>query len=295
MNNQTPDISIGVSNWNTSNIIEEALDSIIATAGDLHFDVTVIDDGSTDGGLAHVAAKFKHDPRFTFLQNKENLGVPSLNRAFERTKSKYFVTFDSDARLKSGALQALLAFMEKHPEAGSATAHLLNPDGSTQYYFRRTLTPSRFFFTTSMGRLIDKYFLGLRNFNSYRYVGSDLTCNPEMEQLPTACLIIRREAVGSLVFDPRFRVFMPDVDLAKRIYDRGYKSYLVSSAKVLHLKSMSNSKRGKEWIDREVSRTAVMYFKKHNPFWFPLMWFVMKVDRLLRFIMLRTIGREPAV
>jgi GT2 family glycosyltransferase len=290
-----PHISIGVSSWNTSNIVEDALQSIVATAGDLDFDVTVIDDASTDGGLAHVEEKFKNDSRFTFLKNNENLGVPSLNIAFERSKSKYFVTFDSDARLMPGTLQMLVAFMENHPESGSATAHLLNADGSTQYYFRRILTPSRFFFTTTMGRLIDKYFLGLRNFNSYRYVGLDLTQNPEVEQLPTACLILRREALTSYIFDPKFRVFMPDVDLAKRLYDSGHKSYLVSEAKVLHLKSQSNSKRGKAWIDAEVSKTAVMYFKKHYPFWFPVMWLVMKLDRFSRFVMLRTIGREPAV
>ena len=160
-------ISIGVSSWNTSDIIEEALDSIVATAGDLNIDVTVIDDASTDGGFAHIAEKFKNDQRFFFMKNEENLGVPALNAAFRRSQSKYIVTFDSDARLMPETLQILLAFMEKHPEAGGATANLLYADGSPQVYFRRTYTPSRYFFTTVLGRVVDKYFLGLRNFKEY--------------------------------------------------------------------------------------------------------------------------------
>lgn len=289
------DISIGVSSWNTSDIVEEALDSIVATAGELTVDVTVIDDASTDGGFAHIAEKFKNDPRFLFIKNEKNLGVPALNRTLERSDSKYIVTLDSDARLLQGTLQTLFAFMEAHPEAAGATSNLLFPDGSPQFYFRRIYTPLRFFFTTVLGRVVDKYLLGLRNFNSYHYTDLDLAHDPRVEQLPTACLMLRREALGSCIFDPQFRVFMPDVDLAKRIYDRGYKMYLVSAAKAIHLKSASNSKRGKDWIDREVRSSSMLYFRKHYPLWFPIVWIVGMLDRFLRAVLLRTIGREPAV
>ncbi|MCX6787410.1 MAG: glycosyltransferase, partial [Candidatus Kaiserbacteria bacterium] len=188
-----PDISIGVSSWNTSELVEGALDSIVATADDMNIDVTVIDDASTDGGFAQMAEKFKDDPRFLFVRNEKNLGVPSANVVLERTKAKYIVTLDSDARLMPGTLQTLLAFMEAHPEAGAVTANLINADGSPQIYYRRILTLSRFFFTTLFGRFIDKYFFGLRNLKSYHHVGLDITQNPEIEQSPTSCLMIRRE------------------------------------------------------------------------------------------------------
>lgn len=289
------DISIGVSSWNTSDIVEEALDSIVATAGDLNVDVTVIDDASTDGGFAHVAEKFKKDPRFFFVKNEKNIGVPTLNLVLERGKAKYIVTLDSDARLLPGTLQTLFAFMEAHPEAAGATSNLLFPDGSPQFYFRRIYTPLRYFFTTPMGRVIDKYLLGLRNFNSYHYTDLDLAHDPQVEQLPTACLMLRREALGPYIFDPQFPVFMPDVDLGKRIYDSGYKLYLVSAAKTIHLKSASNSKRGKEWIDREIKSSSMLYFRKHYPLWFPLVWVIGILDRFSRAMLLRTVGREPAV
>jgi len=290
-----PDISIGVSSWNTSELVEEALKSIVSTAGDLDVEVTVIDDASTDGGFAHIAEKFKNDPRFLFLRNEKNTGVPSLNAALKRSNSKYILTLDSDARLMPGTLKTLFAFMENHSEAAGATSNLLCLDGSPQFYFRRIYTPMRYFFTTPMGRFIDKYFLGLRNFNSYHYTDLDLANDPQVEQLPTACLILRREALGSYIFDMQFPVFMPDVDLGKRIYDKGYKMYLVSAAKAIHLKSASNSKRGKGWIDREVRSSSMLYFKKHYPLLFPVVWIVGILDRFFRAILLHTIGREPAV
>jgi GT2 family glycosyltransferase len=295
MAEKEPKVSIGVSSWNTSDIIEASLDSIVETVGDLEVDVTVIDDGSTDGGFAPVAEKFKNDPRFLFLRHEDNRGVPSLNAALERSQAKYILTLDSDARLVPGTLQKLYDFMEAHPEAGGATANLVFPDGSPQFYFRRIYTPMRYFFTTPIGRVIDKYFLGLRNFNSYHYTDLDLAHDPVVEQCPTACLLLRREVLGPYIFDPIFRVFMPDVDLGKRIYDKGYKMYLVSSAKAIHLKSASNSKRGRTWIDNEVRTSSMLYFKKHYPLWYPFLRIVAVLDRLIRKIMLATIGREPAV
>lgn len=290
---KTPNISIVVSSWNAADIIGEALESIVATAGDLDLDVTVIDDASTDGGCSQVDEKFKNDSRFSFIRNEMNVGQSALNVMLDRTQAKYIVTLDTDARLRPGSLQSLFAFMEVHPEAGAATANLLNSDGSTQFYYRRILTPWLYFFTTPIGRFFDKYFLGLHYFKVYRYDGIDVTRDPELEQPPIACLMLRREAVGSYIFDPMFRLFLLDVDLCKRIYDNGYKIFLVSAAKVVHLKTASASKRGKEWLERELNRSFMLYFKKNYPSSAPLVRVAYSFDRLSRSLLRHIFGREP--
>jgi GT2 family glycosyltransferase len=211
----------------------------------------------------------------------------------DRTQAKYIVTLDTDARLQPGALQALHAFMESHPDAGAATANLRNPDGSVQFYYRRILTPALYFFTTPLGRFFDKYLLNLRYYKRYHYDGLDVTRDPELEQPPIACLIMRRDALGPYIFDPIFPLFMLDIDFCKRLYDKGYKVYLVSTAHVIHLKTASASKRGKEWLERELNRSLMLYFKKHYPFSAPLVQVVFLLDRLARTVLLRTVGREP--
>lgn len=288
------DISIVVSCWNSADIIGEALESIVATAGNLNFDVTVIDDASTDGGLTHLDAKFKNDPRFSFVRNEVNVGQAAFNIILERTRAKYIVTLDTDARLQPNALQELFAFMEAHPEAGAATANLLYPDGSLQFYYRRILTPTLYFFTTPIGRFFDKYFFGLRYYNRYHYIDLDISHVSELEQPPIACLMLRRDAVGPYIYDPDFFIYMADVDLCKRLYDNGYKIYIVPEAKVVHLRAVSSSKkRGKAWLGRELNRSLLLYFKKQYPYSAPLMHVVFFLDRLTRTFLLRTIGREP--
>ncbi len=291
---KNPDISILVSSWNAAEIIGEALESIVATANDMNFDVTVIDDASTDGGIARVDEKFKNDPRFSFVQNEVNIGqAATVNMILERTKAKYIVTLDTDARLMPGSLQALYAFMETHPEAGVATANLRNPDGSWQNYYRRILTPSMYFFSTPIGRFIDKYFLGLRNYYWYHYVDLDETRVAEFVQPPIACLILRRDALGSYILDPVFPFYMCDVDLSRRMYDHGYKVYYIPDAKAVHLKTATVVKRGGVWINKQLNDAFAKYFKKHYPRLYPVMLVVMFLDRVTRTFLLHTVGREP--
>lgn len=290
---KNPDVSIVVMSWNSGDIIVDSLESIVTTAGDITFDVTVIDDASIDGGLDHVPAKFKNDPRFSFVQNDVNVGVSALNIMLERTKAPYVMSLDSDARLMPGALKELILFMDAHPDAGAATANLRNTDGSTQWYYRRILTPAMYFFSTPIGRFIDKYFLGLRNYHWYHYADLDVTKVSEGVQPPIAGLIVRREMVGPYILDPAMPLFMCDIDLCKRLYDYGYKVYLVPDARVVHLKTASAVKRGKKWLDRELNRSYRIYFKKHYPYLFPLIWVVWMLDRVSRTVLLRIVGREP--
>ncbi len=287
-----PDVSIIVSNYNSSDLLNDALASIVQHAGDVAFDVMVLDDASTDGGFARVDEKYKNDPRFLFVQNEKNIGFSALNIALDRMHGTYLMTLDTDARLWAGALEALVHFMQTNPSAGAATANLHNVNGSIQNYHRRLLTPIQGFFMTVPGRFIDKYFLGLRFYKSYHYCDLDTTRVFELEQPPTACLILRREALGSRILDPDFHIFI-DVDLCRRIYNRGYKIYLVPDANVTHIKSVSFNKMNHVSRERKYYKSQYAYFRKNYPVSAPFMWLVLWLDRVLRSLLEHTVGHVP--
>jgi GT2 family glycosyltransferase len=288
----TPEVSIVVSNYNSSDLMNGALESIVSTAGDVAFEVMVIDDASTDGGLTRVEKKYTQDPRFIFVQNEKNVGYGALNMALERTRAPYLMTLDTDARLLPGALRALITFMDANPGAGAATANLQNPDGSIQNYYRRLMNPEYGFYTTVLGRLFDKYLLGLRHYKAYHYDDLDTTRDFELEQPPTACLMLRREALGDQIVDPAFHVFI-DVDLCKRIYDRGYKIFLVADAPVTHIKSAAFGKRESSWRRKQYYTNLNRYFKKHYPRQAPVLQFLLWLDRSMRFFLRHTLAHEP--
>lgn len=287
-----PHVSIIVPNYNSSDLINGALESIVETAGDVPFDVMVIDDASTDGGFALVDEKYKNDPRFTFVQTEKNIGYSAVNIAYDRMHGRYLMTMDTDARLWPGALLALVTFMDTHPNAGAATAHLHYPNGSTQNYNRRLMTPTFAFYTTVIGRFIDKYLLGLRYYKSYHYDDLDTSRVFEIEEPVTASLILRREAIGPYIIDPNLHIFV-DVDLCRRIYDRGYKVYLVPGANTTHFKSAAANKRPVAWTERKYYDGLQIYLKKHYPSSALLMSVVLWIDRMMRNFLIHTVGRAP--
>ncbi len=289
---EKPDISIVVLNYNTSDLLNGALRSIVSTVGDLKIDVTVIDNSSSDGGFSRVDSMYKSDARFRFVQNEKNVGWATVNIMLE-TAGRYILTLDPDAVLHTGAMQALMQFMDRTPSAGAATARLLNPDGSAQLYYRRIMTPLYFFFTTLLGRVIDKYLLGLRYFKRYRYGGIDITRVSEVEQPALPCLIWRREAVGDCIIDPELAFQFTDVDMCKRLYNLGYKIYLVPEAAATHLKSVSYGRRSGAWRRRVYNRSIKIYFWKHYPVFFPFFWVLFVSDQMLRALLRYTTGREP--
>ncbi len=290
---EVPDISIVVLNWNTSDLLTGALDSIVSTTQGLNYDIVVIDNASTDGGFERLSGKLMNDPHFTFIQNEKNIGWAAINIMLENTSGKYIVTVDPDAIVHPNALQALFSFMEANPEAGAATAKLLNSDGSLQMYYRKLMTPSEFFFTTLFGRFFDKYFLGLRRFKSYRYNGLDASDVVEVEQPAWPCLIWRREALGAYIVDANIPFYFLDVDMSKRLYDSGYHIYLVPDAVATHLKSVSFSRTKRDWKQKEYYRSLLVYLRKYYPLIFPALWLLVQSDRLTRYLVFLLTGHEP--
>lgn len=288
-----PIVSIIVSNYNSSDLINGTLEPIVSTAGDVEFEVIIVDDVSTDGGFALVDEKYKNDPRFTFIQCEKHVGYSALNIVLDKVRGKYLMTLDTDARLWPGALPSLVAFLEENPNAGGATASLFYEDGSPQNYNRRLMTPMHSFFTTVLGRFIDKYFLGLRQYKSYHYDDFDNTRVFEIEQPPTACFMFRRAAIDSYIVDPDFNHVFLDVDLCRRIYNKGYKIYLVPDAKVTHFKSVAANKKPNLWRDKQYYRDQVIYFKKHYPAYAPLVALFLWLDRIMRSVLIRTVGKAP--
>lgn len=290
---RAPKVSVIVSNYNSSDLINAALESLFSNAGTVSFEVILIDDASTDGGFALVDEKYKKDPRCVFIQCEAHIGFSAMNIGLPRMRGTYLMTLDTDALLWPGALGALVSFMDARPEAGGATASLYYPDGSPQNYHRRLMTPRHAFFTTVPGRFIDKYFLGLRNYKSYHYDDLDTSRVFEIEQPPTASFIFRRALIGPYIVDPAFTQVFLDVDLCRRIYDQGYKIYLVPEAKATHIKSAAANKKPNLWRDRRYYSDQLTYFKKYYPVLAPFMGALLWVDRSLRSLLIRVVGRAP--
>src|SRR5208337_5147644 len=67
------------------------------------------------------------------VENKANLGFAKGNNAGIRVaQGEYILILNPDTVILNRALEKLVAFADRHPEAGAFGCRVLNPDGSFQ-------------------------------------------------------------------------------------------------------------------------------------------------------------------
>lgn len=114
MSTNQPLVSIGMSVRNCESTLGMALRSI-AQQTYPHWELLLLDDGSTDGTLK-VARQF-NDPRVRFIADGKNLGLAArLNQAVELSNGQYFARMDGDDVCYPERFERQVSALESRPE-----------------------------------------------------------------------------------------------------------------------------------------------------------------------------------
>ena len=261
------DLSVIIVSWNVAKLLRDCLQALASpeVSGDLCLEVVVIDNASSDDS-ARVAASFDG---VKVLRSKQNLGYGRANNlGFRRARGKYLLVLNPDTVLRPGSLKTLLAFAERHPQAGMVAPRLLNPDGTVQI--------SAFHYPTLPMALLDLFplppvipgrvraWLQQSSFNG-RYANEAHAQHPFRIDHPLgAAMLLRREAVGQVGgFDECIFMYSEEVDLAIRLSESGWECWQVPAASVVHLGGQSTG----QMPDRmfvELWRSRLYLYRKHR-------------------------------
>lgn len=109
----SPDISIIIPVYNTSNYLRQCLDSILSqTLTDI--EIICVDDGSSDNSL-DILNKYKQkDSRIIILQQKNKGGGAARNLGLSVAQGKYLSFLDSDDFFNHNMLQSAYEHAERH-------------------------------------------------------------------------------------------------------------------------------------------------------------------------------------
>ena len=102
--------------YNKAPFVEAAVRSVL-NGGFSDFELLVVDDASTDGGVEVLRAI--NDQRLRILANDRNSGrAASANAGYEAARGEYIAILDADDLQEADRLSAQVAFMDAHPEVG---------------------------------------------------------------------------------------------------------------------------------------------------------------------------------
>jgi GT2 family glycosyltransferase len=215
-------LSILISTRNRCSALKRCLDSIFAQ--DFPKDrlsLWVLDDAGTDETARDIPALFnemkdKGWDRLTFLHSTENMHIVAARHKLESLavpQSDLVLVMDDDAVLAPGALSAMTAYIDSHPDVGA-----LGPKIS-QWQDPRVVCHRPNFV----------------NGWTARYTEMETDQTTECDWLINACVMFRAKAlVESAGLDPRFYTCHEEVDLCLRLKSLGYKIVYFPSVEAFH-------------------------------------------------------------
>src|SRR5206468_950485 len=109
-------------------LLDQCLESLFNGGISDLFEVIVVDNGSTDGSVDMVRARYPH---VRILANSTNLGFTvATNQGIRGSRGAFVLMLNSDTIVRPGAVDRLVEYAEAHPDVGVAGSKLILPDGT---------------------------------------------------------------------------------------------------------------------------------------------------------------------
>jgi GT2 family glycosyltransferase len=235
MKNKQSEITIVIVSYNTADLIEDCLDSILSNDG-LNMEIFVVDNASNDESVSLVKKKY---PMVHIVANTENLGFAAANnQVLPQCKGKYVFFLNPDTKVMSDTFSEAILFMDANPSIGLAGTKVINPDGTLQWSV------------------------------SYKYPGQRYKAI-ELSDLPgnIACvlgasMIARLKIIKRIGgFDNVFFLYGEDQDLCLRIRKLGYEIGYIDSATVVHYGGQSEGLSTAIW--KKKIHAEYTFYRKH--------------------------------
>lgn len=231
------DISVVIVSYNTADLIDDCLRSVLESQG-ITLELFVIDNASTDRSADFVRENF---PSVHLIANTVNRGYGAANnQVLPEYGGQYVILLNPDTTVAPDSFHLMISYMENHPRVGLAGPMIINHDGTHQDSVS-TCYPG------------------------HRYGRDDLGTLPgEIACVLGACQIVRGDLLKSLGgFDEDFFLYGEDQDLCLRIRKRGFEIGFIEGAVVMHHGGQSERNSLPAEVVRKKIWAEYLFYRKH--------------------------------
>jgi GT2 family glycosyltransferase len=242
-----------VLNYNGRDLTRQTVASLLGMA-DPRLDLMVVDNGSTDGSFAAIAAEF---PGVRQLRTESNLGISGgLNLGIRVGLAEghdFFMLMNNDLEVAADLLEELLAAAARQPRWGC-----LGPKCYHYFGDRRRIW-------SAGGRLRWREAV-TRERGSGELDRGQFDRDREVDYVNGCCILIRRQAMlATGLWDPVYHVSVEDADWCVRMKARGYACGFAHRARLWHMVSPTTGGYVASRTFRTARSTAI-FVRRHAGF-----------------------------
>lgn len=239
-----PLVVVVIVNYRSSQLTIECLKSLENERQSVvNFLVIVVDNHSEDGSVEHLQKTILEQDWqswITVIASDHNGGYAYGNNLAIQTAKQlktppaYFWLLNPDTRVYPGATQALINFMETHPEVGICGSSLEEADGS--------LFAKAFRFPNILSELDSGLRLGIVSQLLARWTLTQAMTEAavKVDWLPGASMMIRRQVFEDVgLMDEGYFLYFEETDFCLQAQRANWSCWYVPTSKVMHIAGQS--------------------------------------------------------
>jgi GT2 family glycosyltransferase len=254
------DVSIVIVNWNTRDLLRNCLRSIIAQTTAAH-EIIVVDNASHDGSADMVRTEF---PDLTVIANSKNGGFAAANNQGLRiSRGRTVLLLNPDTIILDGAIDRMLAWLDRHPGVGCVGCQVLEGPGIIQ---RTCFSDPNLldFVIVEFGLLrLARWF---PFFGRSWYTNWDRQSEREVDVVSGMFMLVPHSVMDQVgLLDDAFFVYGEESDWCRRIRKAGYTCVFSPEAQIIHLDGGSKSTsqiRSRMYV--QMQKSHLIYTRKHS-------------------------------
>jgi N-acetylglucosaminyl-diphospho-decaprenol L-rhamnosyltransferase len=259
-----PRLSIVIVSYNARADLERCLESLVRGRPATDHEIIVVDNASTDGSAEAVRTRWTG---VRLIEAGANLGFAKANNlGIRQSFGELVLLLNGDTIVPHGAIDALVATLDGHPDAAVVGPRLVDADGRAELSFGKMISP------------FNELWQKLRARGNVERLTSRAR---DADWVSGACLMVRRsdaEAVG--LMDERFFMYTEDVDFCAAIRARGRRVLFTPAVQVVHLRGRSRQTAPRA-TEAAYRRSQVAFYEKHHPRWAPILRLYLRLRRRL--------------
>lgn len=234
------DLSIVITSYKNPQLLKLCMDSVKKCATNVEYELIVADGQTSQETEMMMREEYGEVKFFSF---RENVGFQVLvKKGIENSIGNYILLLNGDIIVTPDSIQRLLKFIKSNNSIGMIGPKLLNFDGSDQQSCFRFYEPLTIIYRRTF---LGNFSFAKKNLDWFLMKDYDGKFPKDVDWLMGSSLMISRKALDKVgLLDPRYFMYMEDVDWCRRFWENGFRVVYYPLASMHHYHGKGSAKGG---------------------------------------------------